>query len=730
MKLSIWLQELKRRRVFRALVTYAIAAFAILQVIEPVMHGLALPEWVLKAVVIGLGLGLPVTLLLAWAYDISPRGIERTPAPAGVSAKPSARAYRALVLVAVGLLLASPAVLYYLVRGGPPTVVASSSAGATAASVAVLPFVNMSDDPSNEYFSDGLSEEILNALAGIPGLRVPARTSSFAFKGQAQDVAKIGASLRVANLLEGSVRKAGGKVRITAQLVSASDGYHLWSRTYERSLSDVFAVEDEISADIAGALKVQLVPPDRAPSAQVGATTNPEAYEAYLLGRHQLNERNRASMEAAIASFRKATALAPGFAPAYADMAIATLLLGRGDSTYGDVPMSEALARARPALNKALTLAPDQVEVLAAAGLAESFAGRFQRALEFYDRSLAINPSNGEVRNWRAIALEALGRYDQILEAAAEAVKVDPLSKIALYNYAPTLLAFGRTSEIAGVVDRLRALDEGWSEWALGTVAQAHGDRPESARHFLQAVRLGRDKAGTALAEIFAELGLREEAFRAGGVGNVKVLWALGDRAGALQAARSEAEKNPDVPETTRRLFSAGYAVGRTAEAAALAARLWERSEASGLSPDQLLMMADAARAVGKQDDATRYRNRAEEMIELARRSGIAAQHLDLQRAVLAAYDGRDEEAVALLVANLATFSGPRTNLDLPITRRLALRPDFQGALRTLDATLGNQRLRVLQMLCGPDRPSPSWQPAPETCTRMTMAPDGHALFR
>src|SRR5919199_6601617 len=193
-KLSIWFQELKRRRVFRALVTYAIAAFAILQVIEPVMHGLALPEWLLKAVVIGLGLGLPITLLLAWAYDINPHGIERTPSPAGASAKPSARAYRALVLTAIGLLLASPAVLYYLVGRQAPTVVGSAAGGVTAQSVAVLPFVNMSDDPGNEYFSDGLSEEILNALAGIPGLRVPARTSSFAFKGRDQDVAKIGAS--------------------------------------------------------------------------------------------------------------------------------------------------------------------------------------------------------------------------------------------------------------------------------------------------------------------------------------------------------------------------------------------------------------------------------------------------------------------------------------------------------------------------------------------------------
>ena len=726
MKLSVWFEEMKRRRVFRVLVAYAIAAFAILQVIEPVMHGLALPEWLLKVVVIGLGLGLPVALLLAWAYDIGPRGIERTPSPQGAEARPSARAYRALVLIALGLLLASPAVLYYLVarEPSPRAAVVASPGGTAGPSVAVLPFVNMSDDAANEYFSDGLSEEILNALAHIPGLRVPARTSSFAFKGQAQDVAKIGAALRVANILEGSVRKAGGKVRISAQLVNASDGYHVWSRTYERSLSDVFAIQDEISSDIAGALKVQLLPGADDAATHAGATTNPEAYEAYLLGRHALNQRSRASIEASITSFRKATALDPGFAAAWADQAVATLLLGRGSDTYGELPMKEAIAKARPALQKAQSLAPERAEVLAARGFAEACAGNFQRALDLYDRSLAINPSNGELRNWRALALGNLGRFDQTLAAAAEAVKVDPLSKIALWNYAPMLQEFGRTSEIDAVVERLRALDEGWGEWVLGTLAQDRGERPEAVRHYLQAARLGRDKAASALAIVFAEVGLREEALRAGGVGNVRVLSTLGDWAGALQAARSAAASDPDSLESTALLFGTVYGAGRATEAAELASRLWERGETTAGRFDLLLLlMADAARTAGQGDQAARYRNKGEEMIELARRSGVAADRADRQRAMLAVYDGRDQEAVALLMASLATFAGPRSTLDLPITKRLALRADFQTALRALDATLSDQRLQVVRLLCGPDRISPSWQPAPETCTRLTLAP-------
>jgi TolB-like protein/Tfp pilus assembly protein PilF len=629
---------------------------------------------------------------------------------------------RVVLLTGAGVLLASPAMYYLLVARGSAAP-APAVAADTSPSVAVLPFVNISDDPANESFSDGLSEEILNALAGIPGLRVPARTSSFAFKGQAQDVAKIGAALRVKNLLEGSVRKSGGRVRITAQLVSAADGYHLWSQTYDRSLSDVFAIQDEIAKEIATALKVRLVSEARGGGTRAFATAVPEAYEAYLAGRHAINQRTRSSIEAAAASFRRATALDPAYAPAYADLAIATLFLARSEVTYGDVPLSEAMTRARPALDKALAIAPDHVEALAAAGLMDSLAGRYRRALELYDRSLAVNPSNAEVHNWRAMALGALGRYDQILAAATEAVRVDPLSKIAWFNYAPMLQVFGRTAEAASAAEQLRSLDEGWGEWVLGVLSNDRGDRPEAARHLLKAQQLGRDKARASLARVFAELGLREEALRAAGPGDPAVLCMLGDRAAALEAARGAASADPDDPGAAILLFEALYGAGRSAEAAALAARLWEREVAAAFKPELLLAMADAARTAGDAARAARYRNRAQEVLELERRAGLAAEHVDVQRAVLAIYDGREREGVALLVANLSTFSGPRSNLDLPLARAMAGRADFQAAVRAIDATFADQRGRVVRMLCGPDRVSASWEPAPQTCAKVSMAP-------
>ena len=231
------LEELNRRRVFRALVAYGIAAFAILQIIEPVMHGLHWPDAVLSYTVVALAIGFPLVIALAWAFDVRAGRIERTPPSAGALRGP----LLAALIVGLGVVAATPGVLYYFVvrraPAPPPT--------AAAPSIAVLPFVNMSAEKDNEYFSAGITEELINALANVEGLRVVSRTAVFALKGKDLDVPQIGAQLKASTLLEGSVRRHGDELRITAQLINVGDGYHLWSQTYDRELKNIFAVEDD-----------------------------------------------------------------------------------------------------------------------------------------------------------------------------------------------------------------------------------------------------------------------------------------------------------------------------------------------------------------------------------------------------------------------------------------------------------------------------------------------------
>jgi len=243
------------RRVVRAVVGYGIGAFALLQIIEPVMHGLHWPEAVLSYCVVALGLGFPVVVCLAWIFDVNSGHLERTPPSPSIAR----RGWIAPLLIGVGVLAAAPGLIYYfLVRRPPPVPVAAQEAAGP--SIAVLPLLNLSHDPDQDYFADGLAEELLDLLAKVPGLHVAARTSAFSFKGKNEDVRSIAAKLQVSTILEGSVRKAGEQVRITTQLISAVNGYHLWSETYDRKLTDVFAVQDEIAKAVVGALKLKLLP--------------------------------------------------------------------------------------------------------------------------------------------------------------------------------------------------------------------------------------------------------------------------------------------------------------------------------------------------------------------------------------------------------------------------------------------------------------------------------------
>jgi TolB-like protein/Tfp pilus assembly protein PilF len=408
--------ELKRRRVFRALAGYAIVAFAVLQVIEPVVHGLHLPEWTISFVVIVLAVGLPVTLVLAWAFDLSAGGIERTLPlqPEGMG-----RGRIALVLAAVTAAALVPALAWQFTRPGAtpaPTIPA-------APSVAVLPFVNISPSKDDEYFSDGITEEVINALANVEGLRVVSRTSAFAYKNKSVGVRQIGEELAVATVLEGSVRREGNALRLTAQLINTADGYHLWSKTFDRELKSVFAVEDELARSIVEALKPRLL--KGAKLVQQG-TGNTEAHDLYLKGRHFWAKRTPDDLREAMTWFEKAIAADPSYALAHAGVADTYMLLAE----YSAAPRSDAVAKARPHAYRALELAGDLAEAHASLGLISLHDFEWETAEREFKRAIELRSGYVTAHHWYALLLVGLGRFDEAQAEVERALQLDPASPV------------------------------------------------------------------------------------------------------------------------------------------------------------------------------------------------------------------------------------------------------------------------------------------------------------
>ncbi len=409
--------ELRRRRIFRALLGWGVFAFAVLQVVEPMMHGLDLPDWTLRAVIWALAAGFPITSVLAWVFDLRAGGITVTPPPAGGSVPASRRRLALGGLVVASILLGAGLAAFALRRVDGPQ--------ATPPSIAVLPFVDMSPGKDQEYFSDGIAEEVLNALAQMDGLRVSGRTSSFSFKGRADDLRAIGQKLGVATVLEGSVRKAGTRVRITAQLVKTADGFHLWSKTFDRDLSDVFAVQDEIAHAVVDALKVKLLPGQGGPSR--GATPVREAYDHYLLGRDLVRTGDGAKAVRALSEFEKATALDPSYAQAWAGIAN-TLRWIEGFAVDG--PNDPARRRrALEAAERAISLGPDLSDgYVARARIRRGFLLDWAGARADLERARRLGPGDASVAWVNGQMLMTMGNLPDAAAELSRAVELDPLS--------------------------------------------------------------------------------------------------------------------------------------------------------------------------------------------------------------------------------------------------------------------------------------------------------------
>ena len=458
--------ELKRRQVFRVGIAYAVVAWVLLQVVDLVLDNITAPEWIMKVFMLAVAVGFPVAVIIAWAFEMTPEGLKReseVDRSQSITPQTGHKLDRIIIMFLAAAVVVLLAERLYVGDESLPAVSTAansetSSAGVFAQpvgpvsrvqgkSIAVLPFVNMSADKDNEYFSDGISEEILNVLARIPDLKVAARTSAFAFKGTNINIAEIARTLNVDVVLEGSVRKSGNQVRVTAQLIKAADGYHLWSETYDRELTNIFAIQDEIAKSIANELKVTL-DIDTGVAGNMTGTTSTAAYDAYLRGMNQWHLRTGESLRNSIDLFNQAITIDPKFARAYAGLALTYAIL----DAYTDVPWSETRQKTRLAADQALAIDPGLAEAATALMMT---AGDVNESLVFGRRAIELGPSFATAHQWYAGAIGNTGDLEGALEEYLVAYELDPRSRIVGANLAGNYIAMGNFSDAESVLQQV-----------------------------------------------------------------------------------------------------------------------------------------------------------------------------------------------------------------------------------------------------------------------------------
>jgi TolB-like protein/Tfp pilus assembly protein PilF len=449
-------EQLRQRNVFRVGALYLVVSWLILDPVHVVFHMLDVPIWADRLVIVLLAIGFPATLVFAWVYEVTPEGLKPTVEVAhgqSVRRQTGRRLDRAIMAVLAVALTYFVIDKFWLSRRtwAPETVAtAATSAAMTATSapaasppahsVAVLPFVNMSGDASQEYFSDGLSEELIDVLTKIPELRVPARTSSFYFKGKQTTIAEVAKVLGVANVLEGSVRRSGEQLRITAQLIRADNGYHLWSETYNSHVDDVFKIQDEIAGAIAQVMRIQLLndsPPMR-------ATPSTQAHDVYLQAQYFQGRDDREGREKAVVYYRKAVDADPNYAAAWAALALAT----RNQVTLGELSAEVGDRQARDAATRALQLDPGLPAAHRA--MADVYIGdlRWDLAEDQANIALKLDPNDPSNLNFSAnVALLIRGNSDQDIRLYEQAVARDPVDMIFGINLCRAYRNTGRLDE-------------------------------------------------------------------------------------------------------------------------------------------------------------------------------------------------------------------------------------------------------------------------------------------
>jgi adenylate cyclase len=563
-KIDNFFSELKRRNVIRAAGLYLVGAWLLTQVASTVLPMFGAPDWLPRSIVVLLAIGFIPALIFSWVFELTPQGLKRDEdvKPEESIAPQTGRRMNRMIIAVLVIALAYFVVDKFVLsprreKSAAKMPSSESNAAPNEKSVAVLAFANLSDDKGSEYFSDGISEELLTVLQKIPGLHVAARTSAFSFKGKNATAQEIGQKLGVAHLVEGSVRKAGGVVRIAARLTRTDTGEQLWSENFTRDLKDVFAVQTELAQTIVGQVSGQLTNDAANPAAKAaiqaevraaekGGTKNVEAHQHYLQGRFYSNRGSEKSAGEALVEYQRAVELDPSFALAWAGLARTHMWYCGFSSEIARAGFDDHLARARDAaaralaiepnlpeallarskiqldfdfdwngaaetVRSALALAPADPELVTAAGTVALARGDTTRAIELYRQAVALDPVNPFPRSWLAFILGVTGR---LAEARAEYPRVVELIPAAPWSHAGLGLAFivkGKFEEAA-----VAAKDDAAEGNRLLVVAMARWSQkriPEADAALARLIESSADTGAYQIAEVYAYRGDKDRAF-------------------------------------------------------------------------------------------------------------------------------------------------------------------------------------------------------------------------
>ncbi|PYJ00637.1 MAG: hypothetical protein DMF00_07245, partial [Verrucomicrobia bacterium] len=506
--------ELKRRNVYKVAVAYAVVGWVIAQIATQIFPFLEIPNWVVRLIIVLIAIGFPIALVIAWAFEATPEGIKRTEIADAMPVMAGQKKHVWIYVIVIGAAIS--VALFFLGRytAGNGALRQSEAATASAKSIAVLPFDNLSRDPDNAFFSEGVQDEILTRLAKVADLKVIARTSTQKFKSAPTDLREVAKQLDVTNILEGSVQKANDQVRVNVQLINALTNSHLWAEIYDRKLTDIFAVESDIAKTIADALQAKLTGSEKRMMA-AQPTSDTTAYELYHKGRSLWGKRTGDNIPKAIAFYEQAIARDPNYALAYAGLSTAYILA----PFYTGADRHEAGSKAKEAALKALRLDPNLAEAHAALGKVLFFSEiDLAGATREYKRAIELKPNDADAHHWFSNdSLAALGQFDEAIAEGKRSVELDPLSIVINADLGETLFYARRFDESVAQLRKTLEIDPTsfYAHYNLGIALQAKGDLSGAIAEYEKAKQLTDNVAvSTFWAQAKAHAGDKEAARR------------------------------------------------------------------------------------------------------------------------------------------------------------------------------------------------------------------------